>query len=86
MTHFEVVVAFLTGIIAILGGLGASLRWIYHQGAAGARLISAVDLNTQATAKLTDAYGHFAEKTDGTLFDHERRITRLEDQVAAHSA
>jgi hypothetical protein len=36
-----------------------------------------VDANTQATEKLTSAFNAFTEKINETLFDHERRISKL---------
>lgn len=85
MTHFEIIVSLLAGIVAVLGGLAVAVRWVYRQGAAGADLLAAVKANTTAqedlTAaqdKLADAFRDGALRTDEKLTDHERRISRIE--------
>jgi hypothetical protein len=78
LTHFEITTGALSVILAALVSLGAGVRWIYNQGASSQSLVNAVNENTTATGKLTAAYEKFTEKTDGTLLDHEKRITRLE--------
>jgi hypothetical protein len=79
LTHFETVVGFLVAILTVLSILAAGVRWIYQQGVSSAKLVGAIEDNTKATGKLSMAYDKFTEKTDGTLVDHEMRITRLED-------
>lgn len=72
------IVGILGAIVAMLATFGLGLRWVYKQGAASARLVTAVNANTDATGKLTTAYERFTEKTADTLLDHEKRITRVE--------
>lgn len=88
MTHYEVIVALLAAIVAVLGGLVAAIRWIYRQGAAGAELLAAVNANTDAqndlTAsqdKLAEAFREGALRTGETLTDHERRLSRVEGRM-----
>jgi len=81
----------LTAFQALAGGIGAiftiamvialGLRWIYRQGVSSEKLVSAIDANTAATAKLSVAYEKFSEETGRELLDHEKRITRLEDRA-----
>jgi hypothetical protein len=81
ITHFEVIVGILAGIAAVLVPIAAGIRWIYRQGQANAEQISATRLNTKATQNLADAFGLFSGKTEGTIADHERRITRVETHL-----
>lgn len=78
LTHFETIIAVLSAIIVMLGVLAGGLRWIYKQGVSSQTLINSVDENTVATEKLTKSFDRFTEKTNGTLLDHEKRITRIE--------
>jgi hypothetical protein len=52
LTHFEVTTAALGVVVAMLGTLGAGVRWIYRQGASSQSLVNAVNENTTATGKL----------------------------------
>jgi hypothetical protein len=79
LTHFEVIVAALVGILTTMAFLVAAIRWIYKQGSANAEQVIATKANTRATEELSDSLKVFSEKTDGTITDHEKRITRLED-------
>jgi uncharacterized protein HemX len=79
LTHFEIVIAALVGILTVLTILATGLRWIYHQGSANAEQVIATKANTKATEDLSGSLKRFTEKTDGVITDHEKRITRLED-------
>jgi uncharacterized protein HemX len=79
ITHFEAVMATLVAILTVLGIIATCLRWIYKQGGANTEQTLATRANTAATDKLSKSLDKFVEKTDGTITDHEKRITRLED-------
>jgi uncharacterized protein HemX len=79
LTHYETIIAALVGIVTLLVILLTALRWIYRQGSANAEQVIATRQNTTATQELSKTLKAFTEKTDGTIMDHEKRITRLED-------
>jgi hypothetical protein len=81
ITHFEAIMGGIAAVITMLSVLAAGLRWIYRQGVSSQKLVNAIDANTEATARLSDSYGKFTEKTGSTLIDHEQRITRVADKV-----
>lgn len=41
---------------------------------------SAIESNTKATTKLSSSFDAFAARADGTLTDHGKRITRMDDR------
>jgi hypothetical protein len=81
ITHFEAVMTGISGLFLTLSVIAAGLRWIYKQGVSSTRLVTAIESNTRATGDLSDSFGKFTEKTDGTLTDHEHRLTRAEDRI-----
>lgn len=85
LTRFELVMASIVAVLTALTTLALGFRWIYRQGAASQRLVDSIDrltgrmdTNTTATKDLAESQQKMADKVDGTLLDHERRITRLE--------
>lgn len=84
LTHFEVTIALLVGILTMLSILAAGIRWIYRQGVSSARMVNAVNANTKATTDLSDTFKVYTEKADGTLLDHEKRLTRVEERQDRH--
>jgi len=82
LTHFEAIMGGLAALATAVTALALGLRWTYQQGASSAKLVNSIDVNTLATTELSAAFKTFTEKTDGTLTDHERRVTRLEDRQA----
>jgi hypothetical protein len=85
LTHFEITTAALASIVAVLGGVLTALRWIYAQGAASQRLITAVQSNTEATAKLTQAFRDSTVRAEERWIDHDRRLTRVESALRMDS-
>jgi hypothetical protein len=83
LTHFEITMTLLLAIVSVLSVLAAGLRWIYRQGVSSQKLVTAINENTTATGKLSGAFDKFTEKTDGTLLDHEKRLTHAEDRLDA---
>jgi len=83
ITKFEAVCVILGVLISAISALVLGLRWIYRQGAASSKLVSAIEENTKATGKLSAAYDMFSAKTGDELLDHEKRITRVEDRLRA---
>ena len=75
MTAVATVVLAIVGILGLLGGL---LAFIYARGDKEGRFESALDRNTEATNKLTDAFGQFKDATTRTLHDHDIRLTGIE--------
>lgn len=80
LTHFELIIALLVGILTALSILAAGVRWIYKQGVSSARMVNALNANTQANKELSDSFKVYTEKADGTLLDHEKRLTRVEER------
>ena len=80
LTHFEAIMGGLSAVVVALGVIATGLRWIYRQGVSSQNLVNAMEGNTHATGKLSDAFERFSERTAGTLTDHEHRITRVEDK------
>jgi hypothetical protein len=78
LTHFEALIAALVGLGTLLSLLLLAIRWIYHQGSAATEQIMATKANTVATEELSTSFKAFSDKVDGTITDHEKRITRLE--------
>lgn len=81
LTHFEAVMTAIGALVTAVATLAIGLRWIYRQGVSSNKLVTAIDQNTAATTKLSGAYDLFTQKTDGTLTNHEMRITRTEDRI-----
>ena len=82
LTHFEAIMGGISALVVALGVIATGLRWIYRQGVSSEHLVNSIDRNSTATGKLSDAFERFSERTDGTLTDHEHRITRVEDKFA----
>jgi hypothetical protein len=81
-THFEALLTVVGSLAVAVSVVAAGLRWIYQQGVSSQKLVNSIDFNTSATDKLSGAFERFSERTDGTLTDHEHRITRVEDKFA----
>lgn len=77
------VVTLLTSLLAVLALLVGTIRWVWKQASNQAVQTQAIVRNTEATKELTEKFGLYVDKADGHLLDHEKRITRLEDRLAA---
>lgn len=82
LTKFEAIMGAICALVVAASVIAAGLRWIYRQGVSSQNLVNSIDGNTEATAKLSVTFERFTEVTNGTLTDHERRITRVEDRAA----
>jgi hypothetical protein len=82
LTHFGAIMTVLGSLVVAASVIAAGLRWIYQQGVSSQKLVNSIDINTSATDKLSSTFERFSERTDGTLTDHEHRITRVEDKFA----
>lgn len=88
LTGLEALSGLLAGFASFATAIGFALRWVYLQGVASAKLVSAIDklslridINTDATGKLSESFGKFTEETNGSLVDHEHRLTVLETRM-----
>jgi hypothetical protein len=81
LTRFETIVGLLIGVIAILSALVAITRWVYKQGSSSQKMVNAMDANTAATTELKDSFKLYTEKANGTLLDHERRLTEAQTEL-----
>lgn len=74
------IAAMLAVILTMVAFLAGTIRWLWRQAQTGQKQADAVNLNTEATQELSKTFKVYVEKADGSLLDHEKRITRLEDQ------
>ena len=83
LTHFEAIMAAFGALVVAAGVIAGGLKWIYRQGVSSQKLVDAMEGNTVATGKLSGAFEKFSEQAEATLTDHEHRLTRTEDKLAA---
>jgi uncharacterized protein HemX len=81
LTEAEAIIALLVGILTALGVLATGLRWIYKQGVSSQKMVNALDANTKANKEVSEAFKAYTAKADGTLLDHEKRLTRAEAEI-----
>jgi hypothetical protein len=62
--------------LALMGSIGALMRWFYKRAGDERSLVDAVHANTTATLKLTESVSGL----QGALNEHESRIRILEER------
>lgn len=81
MTALQAVLAITGSLIVVVGSLVGTIRWVWKQSQTQTLLTAATENNTSATRELTEKFGLYVDRANGSLLDHEKRLTAIETKI-----
>jgi hypothetical protein len=81
MTALQAVLAIIGSLVVVIGSLVGTIRWVWKQSQTQTLLTAATENNTKATTALTEKFGLYVDKANGSLLDHEKRLTAVETRL-----